>query len=161
MTDPGELFRFWIQYRYHEQGFSVPKLASALRVQPITVGHWIRGRSPIKTVYWAGIAGFFGRERPEQMIEEARGLWAVVENRRYYTIHANERALRQRAATSTGAGTAGARGTAPDASPVHPDTPGAAAAIVDSIDAATRPGRSRPPARRARVRKTHGRRVDA
>lgn len=164
MTDPGELFRFWMQVRYHEQGFSVPKLAFVLRVKPVTVGHWLRNRGTIRTAYWPEIATFFHKDQPEHMLEEARELWAVADNRRYYTLHAAERALRRRV---TGTATnrtrsAGARSApASGAGPVHPETPVAAAAIADSIDAATKPNRSRPPARRARARKTHGRRAGA
>ena len=85
MDDPGELFRFWLQHRYHERGFSVPKLALTLKVTSATVGHWLRRRGAISTKYWPAIARFFERKHPEQLIEEARLLWADPENRRYAT----------------------------------------------------------------------------
>ena len=85
MDDPGELFRFWLQLRYHERGFRVAKLAASLKVQPGTVGHWLRRRGVIATKYWPAIARFFEREHPELLISEARRLWTNPENRRYYT----------------------------------------------------------------------------
>lgn len=84
MDDPGELVRFWLQHRYHEQGFNVPRLAAALQITPAAVGHWLRHRGPIRTPYWATIARFFGLALPDDLLSEARRLWAVPDNRRYY-----------------------------------------------------------------------------
>lgn len=145
MDDPGELFRFWLMHRYHEKGSFVVKLAAALKMKPVSVGHWLRRRGSIHTSYWPTIARFFERDRPEQLIAEARALWAVRENRRYYTLHEAEQRLR--------------RATAPQrtvAARVHPETPAAAAASAGLLDAATSPNRRRRPARRVKARKGRG-----
>lgn len=145
MDDPGELFRFWLQYRYHEQGFSVPKLARALKVTPANVGHWLRHRGDLRTRHWQPIATFFKMGRPEDILADARQLWTVRENRRYYAAHVRAR---------EGGTTASA--TARDAEPMHAATPLAAAAIEGSLGGAKTPRQPRRSGPQRTTRKTHG-----
>src|SRR5262245_48559973 len=146
MTDPGELFRFWLQHEYHTRGFSVPKLAATLRVQSSTVGHWLRRRGTIDTSYWPRIAAFFGKDLPDQMLAEARILWARPENRRYYPLQSERRPLH-----------AGSRISTVTAGRVAKATELTAEAVVDPTDGDTTRVQRRRAERQPVGHKRHGR----
>lgn len=148
LDDPGELLRFWLWWQKHHsvRSLNISNLARALGVKPSTANSWLR-RHAIPSMYWNPIAREFGLPGYRAIEDDAKDLWAVVANRRGYpALHHLQ--VKRRAHVA-------------DVAPMHPETPGAAAAIAGSIDAATRSNRSRPPARRVTTRTARGKHVGA